>query len=201
MAIAFGAFTDGTTNTSYSVTTAGDDRLLIVNVRGDTTDTGASVTYNGVSMTQFNKLEIPGDRWMYAFYLFNPATGSNTVAITGTVNRTVAAYYTGVGSYETSSTNTGTATSLTTSVTTTADNCWLIGVADKVSPGTLVAGTNTTSRGASSNDNIIDTNAAQTPAGSHSMQMTSDSTISIAMIVGSFAPVATVNTTNFFQMM
>lgn len=186
--ILFDAFTDGTTNTTYAHTCTGADRLLIVIVRGNTTDTGASVTYGGVSMTQFNKVQIPGDRWVYAFYLLNPASGSNNVVITGTVNRTIAYSYTGVGAYESSTTNSGSSiTSLTTSVTTVANNCWLIGWVD-VAGGTSGAGTGTTSRGVSAETRAIDSNKSKSPVGSHSLVGTASVSTSIAMIVGSFSP-------------
>jgi len=67
---------------SYTVGT-NSNRLLLVNVVGDTSaDDISSVTYSGASMTLLKKVQTPGDRWHYLYYLLAPASGSNNVVIT-----------------------------------------------------------------------------------------------------------------------
>ena len=67
---------------SYTVGT-NSNRLLLVNVVGDTSaDDISSVTYSGASMTLLKKVQTPGDRWHYLYYLLAPASGPNNVVIT-----------------------------------------------------------------------------------------------------------------------
>jgi hypothetical protein len=75
----------GTTNSltySYPVGT-NSNRLLLVSVVGDpSVDDISSVKYAGVSMTLVTKVQTPGDRWHYLYYLLAPASGTNNVVIT-----------------------------------------------------------------------------------------------------------------------
>src|SRR3954468_16022523 len=107
MAVAFDAATDGgdkggaNSSKTFSHSCAGSDRCLIVTALGDqTNDLITGVTYNGVAMTLAAKRPPTGDRWLYLFYLLNPASGSNSVVVTAsgtTYILTGAASYTGVG--------------------------------------------------------------------------------------------------------
>ena len=59
------------------------NRLLLVNIVGDTSaDDISSVTYAGAPMTRVTKVQTPGSRWHYLYYLLSPASGSNNVVIT-----------------------------------------------------------------------------------------------------------------------
>ncbi len=73
-----------TTSLIYSYTVGtNSNRLLVVNVLGDTTaDDISSVTYAGASMTLLTKVKTPSDLWHYLYYLFAPASGANNVVIT-----------------------------------------------------------------------------------------------------------------------
>lgn len=86
------------------------------------------------------------------------------------------------------------------SVTTTVDNCWLIGFA--YTGNTMSAGTGTTLRGGSVAGilNVIDSNGPTTPAGSDSLVVTQTASFA-GMIVAAFEPAAsTADTTKFFYM-
>jgi hypothetical protein len=74
----------GTTNSmTYSYTIgSGSNRLLIVNLIGDTSaDDISSVTYAGIPMTLIGKIQAPSNNWQYLYYLLSPASGSNNIAI------------------------------------------------------------------------------------------------------------------------
>jgi hypothetical protein len=138
-----------------------------------------SVTYNGVAMTFVNRFNPLSDQVVYAYYLAAPATGSNDIVVNYTSVDDVAvrsSSYTGAsqtGIPDSFATGANTASALTASTTTVADNCWLVGLFSGDSGGTVTASTNATRRNAANNpDLLVDTNGAQTPAGSKSMRCT-----------------------------
>ncbi|MBB6147452.1 copper(I)-binding protein, partial [Silvibacterium bohemicum] len=66
---------------SYTVGT-NSNRLLLVDLVGDTSvDDISSVAYAGSPMTLVTKLQTPGQRWHYLYYLLSPASGANNIAI------------------------------------------------------------------------------------------------------------------------
>jgi hypothetical protein len=175
---------NATTSNTWSHTTSGTNRLLIVGVQFATgTDISGVPTYNGTSMTLAGSYSLSGSVFnnTYIYYLIAPTTGAHNVVInnTGGANYIYAASasYTGVAQVSPSdlsgAASPTTGTSLSTSLTTTVDNDWIIGYfSGGTSGAALSAGSNTTFRtsptGGSWN-NIGDTNAAQTPAGAHSI--------------------------------
>ena len=200
MAIAFdavthSAFKNGTANTQTHTAT-GSDLLALIHIYSSG-DQVTSVTYNGVSCTFINKQLMTGGaagQYIRTYYILSPATGSQTI----TVNSSSAlggyfsiATYTGVaqtGQPDASNQQaTSPATSLTTSVTTTADNCWLMGYAYHGT--TISAGAGTTLRGGSVGGilEVLDSNGPKTPAGSHSLITTSTSTFT-GHVIASFSP-------------
>lgn len=95
--VAFDAATTSTTS-SFSHTVTGTNTCLTV-LFGTSGGTVTGVTYNGVSMTQRSSelTNGAGPHRAYTYSLVAPASGSNTVAITGgTVIWVVAASWTGV---------------------------------------------------------------------------------------------------------
>lgn len=105
MAIAFDAASTSSGDTSsssfsWSHTTSGSDRCLVVIVAISSTAGDPSATYNGVSMTR--QFKISNGTQFCLFYLANPASGTNTVAVnmgfsSGSHSRAaVAMSYTGV---------------------------------------------------------------------------------------------------------
>ena len=187
-----------TTSNDLTHVTAGSNRGLAVFVYASTNNiTGA--TYNGVSMTAVQNLLMTGGaagQYLYEYYLANPATGSNTVTVSsssGMGGYISAVSYTGTKQTgQPDASNTGgsaSTTSLTTSVTTVDDNCWLVGYA--YHNGTVVAGTDTTLRGGSLNVlQAFDSNAAKTPAGSHSVNTTRSPADFAGHVMMSISPVA-----------
>ena len=188
------------TSLTYAHTTAGSNRILFVGfaVTTQNTDDITGVTYNGVALTIVNKIKVPttDDRWTYLYYLVAPATGANNIVISSTSSTAKTANavsYTGAsqtGVPDSSATNTatsGTTFSLTT--TSVADNSWLVGLLRVGSTG-LVAGSGTTLRGTvSSFTKMADSNAAVTPAGSNSLNFTTDgNSPRYGGVVASFAP-------------
>lgn len=121
--------TTPSTSWSHNITTSGADTCVVVPVafwyQGSLTSLGA--TYNGVSMTMVNELDTTlGGFPLRIRYLqlFNPPTGSQTVAISGVDNGTSDRYlagislaYKGVGTVITGGTNSGTSTTPTITVT------------------------------------------------------------------------------------
>ena len=147
MSVAFDAIssTSGysqSTGFTLSHTTAGSNRALVavLQLGGSnpaTQYTSVAITYNGVSMTGNASADIIlTNRRTIVFALLNPASGANNLSVTwgggGTEVRLFALSYTGVhqttglDSWAENSAS-GAGTTLTVSVTTAAENCWLVG--------------------------------------------------------------------------
>lgn len=200
MAIALDAVTDQAQATgstySFSHTCTGSDRILWVGIFGDTTDTLTGITYNGVAMTVAQKVGMGfGDRWIYLYYLVNPATGSNTVSATfsaSTAAKAVAVSYTGAkqtGQPDNSNNWTDLfVSSISHSITTVADNCWMVFIAKTNGAGTPSAGTGSTSRGGSNSFAFFDSNGPITPAGSYSMACSVGGSAVWGSCMASFSP-------------
>lgn len=199
----------GVTSLTWSHTCTGSDRILFVGAFGDfATDAITGATYAGAAMTLVDKRQITGDRWVYLFYRIAPATGANNVVVSANASIAIggdSASYTGAkqsGQPDASATNVaGAATSITTSVTTIADNCWTILLAKNNGGGDPSAGTGSTRRAFGNEMGIFDSNAAITPAGAYSMQVTANSS-NWAAVMASFAPAtAAVATKRVWRMM
>lgn len=132
-----------------------------------------TVTYNSVPMTLG-----PSVGTIKTFYLFNPSSGANTVAISGgSSTDSVSASYTGTNTsaLDASGTTTqsGAAGSHTASITTTVDNCWVIMAYAIDTVSTLNAGAGTVQRAFATQARsiaIFDNNSAKTPAGSVTLE-------------------------------
>lgn len=209
--IAFVNAADGgnTTATSltFSYTTgSGTHRLLVVGLMGDSTsDLVTGATYAGSAMTLAQKLAPGGggaNRWTYLYWLLNPTSGANNVVISASSSTFIgalAADYTGVKTSgqpdATPVTNAGGAaiTTLTTSLTTVADNSWVILLENSYSGGPpSTAGSGATRRtfdAAFGAIGLFDSNGAVHPAGSYSMTTNRGSGVStINHILESFSP-------------
>src|SRR3990167_3702009 len=203
MPIAFVSYTaqstsgPGTTITNSLDAGSDANRVLICGVTGHTTsDEMTAATYNGVSMTKIGVVKNPGDgaRYIYLWMLVNPASGTNDLVYTN--NSSVfcfsgATVLSGVSAEDTTaSAKTKTATSGSTynhSITTVADNCWLVGFTSN-NGNNISAGANTTLREASASAVRSDTNAAQTPAGAYDLNWSATSA-EWASVVTAVAPV------------
>ena len=200
MSIAFDASSNGIINPgtvlTVSHTCTGSNRGLFAAIVGHTTDSITSVTYAGAAMTQVNKAQTPGGRFCYLYYLGAPAAGANNIVITLPVSVLIecnAASYTGVsqsGQPEASNTNTGSSvTSLSTAVTTTTDNAWVVQAVAQNTSG-LTAGASTTQRSANNIGALQDSNAAVTPVGSRTLIANGGGTRNMAAVIAAFAPTA-----------
>ena len=184
MALAFDATAQGSTlpgdSITFSHTCTGANRILLVGVatNGDTSDVITGVTYNGVSMTRAATVVGGAGHRVYLYYLIAPATGAHDVVVSASDSahslRAISASYTGAaqsGQPDASNTNTANpGTSITTTVTTVADNCWTVSflsdnAANDLVPSTGVGAERATLSNVSS---LGDSNADITPAGSNS---------------------------------
>jgi len=157
------------TSWTWSHTCTGDDRFLVVFAHQVSNLTGA--TYNGVAMTATS---VTGDVKM--FWIVNPASGANDIVVSGSsaYSRFCSASYTGVDQDSPinvqGGTSPGTVSTITGTLTTTIEDCWiLMGMRGN---GTITAGTNTTLRqkpGGDSQEAYGDSNAARA-SGSNSCQ-------------------------------
>jgi len=201
MAIAFGAssssgFLNSTTNNFSYIQAAGDNRLLVIYVYSGG-DFVTNVTFNGVGATFINKRLMTGaaaGQYINMWYLIAPDVTTANIVVTSSSNLSgyiTAVSYTGVlqeSQPDVSGTNgSDSTTALTTTLTTTVDNAWIMGFAYHNSA--VLAGTNTTLRGASVNVLAsFDTNADQTPAGNHSVQTTVASADFAGHVTAAFKP-------------
>lgn len=184
MAIAVDAVTNGTggtvTSITYSHTCSGENRYLLVFVRGGGGEGNrvTGITYNGVAMSLIGVANY-GEA-MIVYGLVNPATGAHNVVVSfssSSYAQSGCISYTGV--HQTSSID-GTVqtyaptsvSSVTATVTTSYPGSWLI-IGAKNGSLTISAGTNCTlrvncgSEGARSGD----TNGGTTP-GANTIQVT-----------------------------
>jgi len=168
------------TLTSFNAT--GTTPYLLVGVIGATSDVITTVAFNGSNLTQLSKQQNNGSSGRF-IYIYGgnvtAATANIVVSSSGAdfIGAAAVAYdgVVGTDGVHAATTGGGTDTVLTSSITTTVDNDWISGFAYNDAGG-VAAGTNTTVRGTDGAGHyLLDTNAAQTPAGAHSIQMTMSS--------------------------
>lgn len=203
--IAFDAGAKNTSNTaspSWSHTCSGLNRILWVGIVGGfTVDNVSGVTYNSVAMTQAVKVANfgSGNRYCYLYYLVNPDTGTNTVQVTTTSSDCVgccSTSYTGVKQTDQpdqTTSNTGSAASLSTSIITVADNCFVVNFTWCFSKQ-VTAGSGATATVTTASDNqpgMFDSGSPVTPEGSTSMTINASGSNSIESLVASFSPLLT----------
>jgi len=184
----------------------GQNRMLFV--LSLTTNNDASATYNGVSMTKA-LVQVGGDgRYISLFALPNPTSGTHSVVISGTGTEIVlqggGASYFGVAqntTFNATTTNTSgvsTPLSFTTTVTTTANNDWII-LGARTNSGGVGAGTNTTFRSNSVFTALADNNGAVTPPGPYSMSVTGDGTGGFYSVMVAIQPAPVLDIPNIEQ--
>lgn len=208
MAIAFDAsssdwWTTWTTHT-LSHTCSWSNRLLVVTILGNHNDVVTGVTYAGASMTRVSFVSNGSSDGIYMYYLLNPATGTNNIVATTSSSQTVLmqnASYTGVRqSSQPNVFNTWwytTSTSLSTSVTTTDDNCWTIGIF-RCNNNQTANWWTTFRAGIANSIQVGDSNWPKTPAGSTSLGTSWTWSTFAAQIIASFSPFVASNTNPAF---
>lgn len=201
-AIAFNASSQSdqqsSSSSSWTHTVTGSNPLLAMgNWSGGDVTTGA--TYATVAMSQAVKINsyLNSDE-SYLWYLPGAATGANTVlvSLSGTVNNAEqATSFSGCAQTGqpdgTPFSNPGDAASSTFSMTLTTlvDNSWLFGTWRSLDAG-CSAGSNTIVR---SNNGLTigDSNSAQTPAGSHALNLTGCGNRVSNKLMTAFSPAGT----------
>lgn len=192
---------------TWSHTTAGTDRILIVFAYRENGETVTGITYNGVAMTSVTSVSV-GTVIEYAYYLINPASGANNVVVSfsGSTANCIASSISYTGAKQTgqpdafNSTSGLAESSLSMSVTTVADNSWITGAllgpygAPFAGSGAftyIAVGAGAPAGGAGWNaHSIYDTNGAITPAAATTVGA-SAANVNIATLVGvSIAPAA-----------
>lgn len=191
----------GTTG-SVSHTCTGSNLILWCLMQNENQSGFNSITYNSVALTQAVSYNMSNGQQVSLWYLVAPATGAHTFAVDriGTVNdcQMQIVSYTGAAQTgqpdATVSANNAVSTSLTTTLTTVADNTISV----------LVGYSNGSQPAASTNSSLIasidtdrctafDSTGAgpKTPAGSFSMTFSNDTSIIDASVMASFAPFVT----------
>lgn len=186
-AIAFDNATDtsqSTQNPSLSYNVSGSNTLLIAVLfenSGDDDVTG--VTYNGNSLTQENKVQLTSGNYCYEYALLGASTGSNTLSISRSSSGSGQGLGIAIASYDNvkqsgfpdaSHSTTGTTVgTISDSVTTSADNAWVMtGYCTASNNGPVYAGTGTTERTSTPNvAGIFDSNGGIHPAGSATLYL------------------------------
>lgn len=199
MALAFDASSQGNqdsgTSVTFSHTTAGSNRILVVFVRlTGSGDTITGVTYNSVSMSSAGASVLSNDsnRRLYAFYLINPASSTNDIVITASSTSSFKGHaysYTGAKQSGQPDSYNGASPSSTTTpsinLTPNLANCWaVIGATNNADDpsGTSNWSTRLSAGGQASGDSngIV-------PASTIAYGMTYGSSVSNAMIAMSIA--------------
>jgi hypothetical protein len=164
------AFDSGLTSAgaSFSFTNTAGNFMELVCVSN--TSTAMSATYNSVAMTAKADQQMDTQaNWIQVFTLMSPATGANTVAVTGAnkVFNCTAVSYSGVKTTtqpEVVTPNSAPAAqSITKSLTTLSDNNWVIAAFG--ANGVPASYTNVTARAGNTFPYVGDSNAVVHPAG------------------------------------
>lgn len=201
-AIAFDAsstWTTGSTVTSTAIShTVGAGSNMILFALAFTTNNDASATYNGVSMTKILSQVGPDTRTLALFVLPNPATGTHNIVISVPSSEAIVqgsgisysgAQQTALVDASAANTTSSNITSFSTTLTTIADNDWVV-LGARISGTGFAAGASTTLRGSSANTAIGDTNGAKTPPGSQTMAVigSGGGTAGAYTVMAAFAP-------------
>ncbi len=165
MAIAWDA-TGGTVGTdpsqdqSWTHVCTGSNLMLVVGIMSNTLTDPLTVKYNSVDLTKA-KAGTDNSRNCSIWYLANPSTGSNTVAVHWNASTALptgsSVSYTGCQTGIGANTNSNTATSGTTysvAVTTTVANSYLVGVFQWNNGATITASGGSTVRNQQGSPNI-----------------------------------------------
>ena len=169
---------------------------IVANGAGDPGSGTITASYNSVSMTEVARSVQAAGSYAQAAVLFvlaNPASGTNTVSISTTSSPFAvignAASYTGAGgTVDVSTTNSGTGTSLSTSLTPTASGGWTL-LAAKVANTDPSASTGSTLFGSlNSNQAFFDSNGTVSSGSPYSMDLTTSASNRFDVVMAAFGP-------------
>jgi hypothetical protein len=143
----------GINSLSWPHTCSGTNRILFVALNLNNTAVGiTSVTYNGVSMTNIDNITSGSSIRTLLYYLINPTSGTNTVAMTtnngNIVIEGVAASYTGASQFSQPDASAQAGNTNTVNISVVNSNCWIIGACGDTAGGgvTYIAGSGFTLR-------------------------------------------------------
>lgn len=157
--------------------TSGGFVMVNVGYQGNSpVPTGLACTFGGVSMTLADTISQGSNGVIqWAFYIFSPLTGSQTVSVTwsganpsavsGVSGSWIGVSSAGFDVGEASAHGNGGGTG-TISLTTVSDNCWVLFLDTVFNNPSQTGGTNTVYRDNSNGTYIFDTNTVVHPAGS-----------------------------------
>lgn len=195
-AVSSGELVPGDSPLTISHICSGTNKLLLVAVShyAAASSVITGITYNGVALTKLSEAPYNTDLAIDQIWgLLNPDTGTHNIVIsfsTNTYIRAVGVSYTGVlqsglPDAQNSATTASAASSISTSVTTVVDNCWVF-CAGLVwtTPGQSTG----TTRGTQGASIAYDSNGPKTPAGSYTCTSTANGSYKISNCVVSFAP-------------
>lgn len=182
MAIAFdnaSNFAGPASPATIAFTTAGTDRVLFVGVQVAAAGSISAIAYNGVALTKIaERTSANISATLQIWALANPASGANnlTITFTGAILVRIVSYTgaPGVVFKETGFDDQASATALAVTVTTTLDNCWVVGAFRNNLDNAAAAGAGTTLRAIDGAQSFImgDSNAVVHPAGSKTLNYT-----------------------------
>lgn len=188
----------GVNSKTVSHVCSGADRILIVGVSNYDAGSGGNdkvtgVTYNGVAMTLITKTQGDGaDSWNYLYALVAPDTGTHNIVVSTSTTQdeinVVAASYngakqTGQPDAYVINNQTSSVTSITPTLTTLTNNCWLVSLFVNGYGGAITAGTGTTLRvTATQARKLMDSNGSVGNAGSYSLNATQSSAPACAIM-------------------
>lgn len=157
----------------------------------------SSVTFGGNAMTLIGSRTDSGGNMVYLYVILSPTSGANTVSVTRSTTTNymflLSASYSGAAQTTTADATTSgnaTATSLTGTLTTIADNCWTIMIANAANDSQAAGAGSTRRVNSAGYQGLFDSNGPKTPAGSTSMTVTS-SNGQYVYFMASFAPYVT----------
>jgi PKD repeat protein len=133
--------TDGSPITKSIDVGSGNNRCIVVEVKGETSDIVPTATFNGVSLTLGTKTSnANGQRWMYLLYLLNPAAGAHNLVVSQSSGFFTASYAVWNNVKQAgqpdaiANPTTSNARNLTANIFTTKERCWAV-LAAGGSPG------------------------------------------------------------------
>lgn len=162
------------TSLTYSFTTSGSDRgiLVAVQLQNSATNTISGVTYAGVSMTLVDAQKNgASNEFVILYYLANPTVGANNVVVSASSSYMYAFTVSYTGVHQASMLNVsaknqaGPVTTISTTPTTTVDSCWAVSFV-RNNAGNVTDSTNFIGRGADGSFSFGDSNASVGAAGS-----------------------------------
>lgn len=167
MSIAFDNVIANTSSTTFSFTTSGSDRALLILVERNTAGGDVSATYNGINLTSIGHIADGGSGLtsLQGLLLINPTIGTNTLVLSGggTVLSSTVVSYTGVSGLDVTASSNGNSPTGSVNLTTVTDNCWVIA---GFLGAFVTSSANVINRGTSTTPLVGDTANSITPTGS-----------------------------------